>query len=63
MVGKTEMIGMMMSEPAKIKGTMDHMVNMAANDSIMFNNMIQMMKDKPQMWNKVMKMTSTTNTK
>jgi len=44
-------------------GTMDHMVNMAANDSIMFNNMIQMMKDKPQMWNKVMKMnTSKTKT-
>lgn len=63
MVGRPEMIGMMMSDPAKIKGTMDHMVNMAANDSIMFNNMIQMMKDKPEMWNKVMKMTSTTNTK
>jgi len=29
----------------------------------MFNNMIQIMKGKPEMWNKVMKMTSTTNTK
>ncbi len=63
MMENTEMMGMMMSDPAKMMGTMDHMVNMAANDSIMFNNMIQIMKGKPEMWNKVMKMTSTTNTK
>jgi hypothetical protein len=51
-----------MKDPTKMKGTMNHMVNMAASDSITFNAMIQMMKDNPEMWNKVMKMnTSKTN--
>ena len=63
MMEKPEMMGMMMSDPTKMKGTMDHMVNMAASDSVMFNEMIQMMKEKPEMWNKVMKIkTSTTKT-
>ena len=63
MMERPEMMGMMMSDPKKMKGTMDHMVTMAANDSLMFNDMIQMMKEKPEMWNKVMKMkTSATKT-
>jgi len=40
---------------------MDHMVNMAAQDSIMLNDMIQLMKAKPEMWNKVMEMNSSTS--
>jgi hypothetical protein len=32
------------------------MDNMAAKDTVIFNSMIQMMKEKPEMWNKVMKM-------
>lgn len=60
MMGKPEMMGMMMSDPAKIKGTMDHMFNLAAKDSIMFNDMIQMMKERPEMWKSVMKMNSST---
>lgn len=59
MMANPEMMGMM-KDPTKMKGTMNHMVNMAANDSIMFNDMIQMMKEKPEMWNKVMKMKTTT---
>ena len=63
MMEKPEMMGIMMSDSAKMKGTMDHMVNMAGKDSIMFNFMIQMMKAKPEMWSKVMRMkTSTTKT-
>ena len=62
MMGRPEMMGMMMKDPAKMKGSMDNMVNMAAKDTIMLNSMIQMMKDNPEMWNKVMKMnTSKTN--
>ena len=61
MMGRPEMMGMMMSNPTKMKGTMDHMVNMAAKDSIMFNDMLQMMKEKPEMWSKVMKMHSSTS--
>jgi hypothetical protein len=40
---------------------MDHMVDMAAQDTAMFNDMIQMMKGKPEMWSKVMKMNSSTS--
>jgi len=62
MMEKPEMLGMMMRDPKKMKGSMDHMVNMAAQDTVMFNEMIQMMKDKPEMWSKVMKAaTSKTN--
>ncbi len=61
MMEKPEMMGMMMSNPTRMKGTMDHMVNIAAKDSIMFNSLIQMMKDKPEMWSKVMKMNSSTS--
>jgi hypothetical protein len=61
MMEKPEMMGMMMSDPSKMKGTMDHMVDMAAQDTAMFNDMIQMMKGKPEMWSKVMKMNSSTS--
>lgn len=58
-----DMMTMMKDNPEMMKGTMSNMVNMAANDSIMFNDMIQVMKEKPEMWNKVMKMkTGTTKT-
>ncbi|MEB2784338.1 hypothetical protein [Algoriphagus persicinus] len=60
MMGRPEMMGMMMSDPTKMRGTMDHMVNMAAQDTVMFNDMIQMMKEKPEMWNKVMRMNTST---
>lgn len=60
MMEKPEMMGMMMSDPEKMKGTMDHMVNIAAQDTVMFNDMIQMMKDNPEMWSKIMKMNSFT---
>jgi hypothetical protein len=64
MMEKPEMMGMMMKDPTKMMGTMDRMVTMAASDSTMLNAMILMMKDRPGMWNKVMKMkSSTTNTK
>jgi hypothetical protein len=33
MMGTPEMMGMMMKEPTRMKGTMNHMVNMAASDS------------------------------
>jgi hypothetical protein len=59
MMEKPEMTHMMMSDPAKMKGAMDHMVTMAAKDTVVFITMIQMMKDKPEMWNKVMKMNAT----
>lgn len=63
MMGRPEMMGMMMKDPTRMKGSMDHMVTMAASDSTTFNTMVQMMKDKPEMWNKVMKMnTSKTKT-
>jgi hypothetical protein len=63
MMGRPEMMGMMMKDPTKMQGTMNHMVTTAASDSTMFNTMIQMMKDKPEMWSKVMKMnTSKTET-
>jgi len=56
--------GMMMKKKDKDKGMMtkemDHLVNMAANDSIVFNNMIEMMKEKPEMWKKAMKMKTAT---
>ena len=61
MMEKPEMMGMMMSDPSKMKGTMDHMVDMAAQDTVMFNAMIQKMKDKPEMWSKVKKMSSSTS--
>ncbi len=60
MMEKPEMMGMMMKDPTKMKGTMEHMVTMAASDSTMFNAMTQMMKGKPEMWNKFMKMKSST---
>ncbi len=47
MVAKSEMEGMM-KDPTKMKATMDHLVIIAANDSIMFNDMIQMTKVKPE---------------
>ncbi len=63
MMGNSGMMGMMMKDPTKMKGTMDHMVNMAANDSAIFNDMVQTMKEKPEMWDKVMQMkTPTTKT-
>jgi hypothetical protein len=61
MMEKPEMMHMMMSDPEKMKGTMDHMVNLAAEDSTMLNDMIQMMKERPEMWNKVMEMNSSIN--
>lgn len=60
MMGRPEMMGMMMSDPQKMKGTMDYMVNMTAKDTTLFNDMIQMMKEKPEMWDKVMKMKNAT---
>ncbi|WP_086543893.1 hypothetical protein [Algoriphagus antarcticus] len=60
MMENPEMMGMMMKDPTKIKGMMDHMVNMVANDSIMFNHMMQMTKEKPEMWNKTKEMKNTT---
>jgi hypothetical protein len=64
MMEKPEMMGMMMQDPIRMKGTMDHMLTMAASDSTMFNAMIQMMKNKPEMWSKVMKIqTATTKIK
>ncbi|MCJ7468314.1 MAG: hypothetical protein MUO53_16670 [Maribacter sp.] len=60
MMEKPEMMGMMMSDPKQMIDSMDHMVTMAASDSTMFNAMFQMMKDKPEMWSKVMKMNSST---
>jgi hypothetical protein len=62
MAGRPEMMGMMMSDPIKMNGTMDHMVAMAASDSTTFNAMIKMMKGRPEMWNKVMQM-NTSKTK
>jgi flavoprotein len=56
MMGRTEM---MMNDPTTIKGTMNHMVTMAASDSTLYDAMIQMMKDQPEMWSKVMKMNIT----
>ena len=61
MMGRPEMMGMMMGDPQKMKGTMDHMFNMASKDSIMFNDMIQMMKERPEMWSKLMKLNLTIN--
>lgn len=64
MMEKPEMMGMMMGDPTKMKGSMDHMIHRAAQDTVMFNDMIQMMKERPEMWNKVMKMKIyTTKTK
>ena len=60
MRGKPEMMGMMMNKPLKMRGSMDHMIDMLAQDTVMFNDMIQMMKEKPEMWSKVMKMNSST---
>lgn len=60
MMGRPEMMGMMMKDPTKMKGTMNHMVTLAASDSTMYNAMIQMMKDQPEIWSKVMKMKTTT---
>jgi len=63
MMENPKMMGHMMKDPTKMMGSMDQMVNMAANDSIVFNDMIQMMKEKPEMWEKVKKMqTATTKT-
>ena len=61
MMGKPEMTGMMMGDPSKMKESMYHMVEMAAQDTVMFNDMIQMMKEKPEMWSKVMNMNSSTS--
>ena len=61
MMERPEMMGMMMSAPTKMKGTMDHMFNMVAKDTVLFNDMIQMMKEKPEMWNKVTKMNTSVN--
>lgn len=61
MMGRPDMMGMMMGDPAKMKGTMDYMLTMAAKDSIMFNDMLQMMKEKPEMWSKIMKMNSSSS--
>jgi hypothetical protein len=59
MMGNPEMMGMMMKDPTRMQGTMNHMVTMAASDSTMFNAMVQMMKDKPEMWSKLMEMRTT----
>jgi len=42
---------------------MVQLVNMAAKDSLVFNHMIKMMREKLEMWNKVMKMKTTTTIK
>lgn len=60
MMDRPEMMGMMMGDPAKINRSMDHMVNMAAQDTLVLKNMIKMMKEKPEMWNKVMRMNTST---
>lgn len=56
MMDNPEMMGMMMNNPKHMKGTMDQMYNMATRDTIIFNSMVQMMKERPDMWNKVMTM-------
>jgi hypothetical protein len=60
MMGNPEVMGMMMKDSTRMKGTMDHMVNMAASDSIVFNDMMLMMREQPEMWDKVMNMKTTT---
>lgn len=59
MMEKPDMMGVMMSNPKNMKGTMEHMVSMADKDTVMFNDMVQMMKGKPEMWNKIMNMEYT----
>ena len=63
MMENPEVMGHVKKYPSKMLGSIDQMVNMTANDSILPNDMIQMMKEKPEMWEKVKKMqTATTKT-
>ena len=41
----SEIEDMMKVNPEMVQGMMSNMVNMTANDSVMFNDMIQMMKE------------------
>lgn len=63
MMEKPEMMGMIMNIPKHMKGSMDQIYAMANKDTVMFNSMIEMMKERPEMWNKVMTLnTSNPNT-